>query len=96
MKIHVKITPNAKKSEVLSEEHDLSRFAMASRLDSARLAARRVGGKTLRVKVAAPPIEGKANKELINILSKHFKVSKSKISIIGGEKSRNKIVEIKE
>ncbi|MDD5731619.1 MAG: DUF167 domain-containing protein [Patescibacteria group bacterium] len=53
------------------------------------------GGKVLRVKVAAPPIEGKANKELINILSEHFDVPKSKISILSGEKSRNKIVEIK-
>jgi len=53
------------------------------------------GGKTLRVKVAAPPIEGKANKELINILSEHFKVPKNKISILSGHKSRNKIVEIK-
>lgn len=54
------------------------------------------GGKTLKVKVAAPPLEGKANKELINILSEYFDVPKSKISIIVGEKSRNKIVEIKE
>jgi uncharacterized protein len=76
MKINIRLTPNAKKSEVLGEEQDL------------------FGGKTLRVKVAAPPIEGKANKELINILSEHFKVSKSKISIVAGEKSRNKIVEI--
>lgn len=53
------------------------------------------GGKTLRVKVAAPPIEGRANKELIKILSDYFSVSKSKISIVSGEKSKNKIVEIK-
>lgn len=77
MKINVRITPNAKKSEVLGEEHDL------------------FGGKTLKVKVSAPPIEGKANKELINILSEHFEVSKSKISIVSGDKSRNKIIEIK-
>ena len=86
MKINVKITPNAKKSEILSEEADLSRFAEP----------RRVGGKYLRVKVAAPPIEGKANRELINILSKHFGVSKNKVTIVSGEKSRNKIVEIRE
>ena len=85
MKINVHITPNAKKSEVLGEEHDLSRF------DSAR----RVGGKTLKIKISAPPVEGKANKELVNILSKHFKVSKSKISVVSGHKSRNKIIEIK-
>ena len=54
------------------------------------------GEETLRVKVSAPPVDGKANKELFNILSKHFDVSKSKISIVSGEKSRNKIIEIKE
>lgn len=53
------------------------------------------GGKVLKVKVAAPPIEGKANKELIKILSEYFDVSKSMISIVAGDKSRNKIVEIK-
>jgi len=52
------------------------------------------GGKTLKVKVAAPPIEGKANKELVKILSKHFNVPKSKISIVSGDKSRNKIIEV--
>lgn len=76
MRINIKITPNAKKSEILSKERDL------------------FGGEYLRVKIAAPPIEGKANRELVNILSEHFKVSKSKISIISGQKSRNKIVEI--
>ena len=76
MKINVKITPNAKKSEVLSKETDL------------------FGERYLRVKVAAPPIEGKANKELINLLSNHFNISKSKISVFRGEKSRNKIIEI--
>lgn len=53
------------------------------------------GGKTLKVKVSAPPIEGKANKELIKILSEYFDVPKSQISILVGDKSRNKIVEIK-
>jgi hypothetical protein len=52
------------------------------------------GGKTLKVKVSAPPVEGKANKELIKILSEYFDVPKSKISIVSGDKSRNKIIEI--
>ena len=41
-----------------------------------------------------PPEKGKANKQLIGLLSDHFRVPKSKISIISGLKSRNKIVEI--
>ena len=52
------------------------------------------GSKVLRVKVAAPPKEGKANKELIKILSERYDIPKSKVFIIAGEKSRNKVVEI--
>jgi hypothetical protein len=53
------------------------------------------GGKTLKIKVAAPPIEGKANKELIKILSEHYNTPKSTIHIVAGDKSRNKLIEIK-
>lgn len=40
------------------------------------------------------PEKGKANSELITILSKYFSVAKSQITIIKGEKSRKKIVVI--
>jgi len=40
------------------------------------------------------PEKGKANQKLIKILSDHFDVSKSKISILRGEKSKNKLIEI--
>ena len=50
-------------------------------------------GEVLRVRVKAPAIEGKANKELISVLSKHFKINKSKIRIVKGDKSRDKLVE---
>jgi len=51
-------------------------------------------GAPLRVYVSAPPEDGRANKAVIKLLSEHFKVSKSKIKIIKGEKSREKIIEI--
>jgi len=38
--------------------------------------------------------KGKANKKLIEILSKYFNVPKQNIEIITGKTSRNKIVEI--
>ncbi|MGQ4834618.1 MAG: DUF167 domain-containing protein [Candidatus Asgardarchaeia archaeon] len=50
----------------------------------------------LVVHVDAPPVGGKANKRLIEILAKHFKVRKSAVRIIRGEKSREKVIEIKE
>jgi len=48
----------------------------------------------MRIKISAPPIEGKANKELIKFLAKHFDIKKSAISIKNGEKSRTKIIQI--
>jgi len=49
----------------------------------------------LHIRLNTPPIEGKANKALIKILSKYVGCSKSKIEIIQGEKARIKLVSIK-
>ncbi|MCK4977293.1 MAG: YggU family protein [Anaerolineales bacterium] len=48
----------------------------------------------LRVKIAAPPIEGKANKELIAYFSDILDVRKSAITIEKGQTSRNKLISI--
>ncbi|MEO0105232.1 MAG: DUF167 domain-containing protein [candidate division WOR-3 bacterium] len=48
----------------------------------------------LKVYLTAPPIEGKANKVLIEILAEYFNVKKGQIKIIKGEKSKDKIIEI--
>ena len=48
---------------------------------------------SLKVKLISPAEGGRANKELISVLSKHFNLSKSQIQIISGEKSRNKVIE---
>ncbi|QIZ70744.1 DUF167 domain-containing protein [Oxynema aestuarii] len=50
------------------------------------------GSLTIRLK--SPPIEGKANDELIELLAKTFKVRKSEITIKSGATSRNKLVEL--
>ena len=47
-----------------------------------------------QVKVSAPPIKGKANKELIAFLSKILGVGRSSLSIIKGHTSRNKLMAI--
>lgn len=46
----------------------------------------------LKVYLTAPPIEGKANQALIELLMEHFKVKRSRIKIIKGLKSRDKCV----
>ena len=48
----------------------------------------------LRVKVAAPPVKGKANKELIALLSQTLGVDKSRAIIIHGHTSRSKVIAI--
>jgi uncharacterized protein (TIGR00251 family) len=48
----------------------------------------------LRVRIAAAPVEGAANQELIKLLAKSFKLPKNAVQIISGSTSKNKIVRI--
>ncbi|ACB07219.1 DUF167 domain-containing protein [Candidatus Korarchaeum cryptofilum] len=52
-------------------------------------------GDHLRVYVRAPPVKGKANEAVIEVLAEFFGVKKSDIRIISGERSREKVVEIR-
>ena len=49
-------------------------------------------GTGLKVKITAQPIDGKANKALIEFLSKQFKVPKSYFEIVKGETSKEKTI----
>ncbi|HIK00850.1 TPA: YggU family protein [archaeon] len=46
----------------------------------------------LKIHLKAPATGGKANKELIEVLAKHFQVKKSQVEILRGAKSREKTV----
>ncbi len=50
------------------------------------------GSFTIRLK--SPPVDGKANEELIKVLSKKYNVPKSYIRIKSGASSRQKLIEI--
>jgi len=49
---------------------------------------------SLKVKLKSPPVDGKANKELIELLAKKFNVSKSDVQIKSGLSSKTKLIEI--
>lgn len=49
---------------------------------------------SLKITTIAPPVEGKANKKCIAYLAKYFNVAKSKIEIISGQTSKNKLIKI--
>ena len=51
-------------------------------------------GETLKMRIAAPPVDGAANEELIKTLAKYFEVPRSSIEIVNGATSKTKQVRI--
>ena len=54
------------------------------------------GDGTLTVYTKSPAIENRANKEAIELLAKHFNVPKTRVKLIKGETSRQKVFAISE
>jgi hypothetical protein len=60
-----------------------------------RAAATAVAGRhgdALKIRIAAPPVEGAANQELIRFLAAQLGVSRNAITITSGASSRRKTV----
>jgi len=51
-------------------------------------------GDALAIKLTAPPVEGAANRACINFLARLLGVKRSQISLVSGEKSRDKTFEV--
>jgi uncharacterized protein (TIGR00251 family) len=51
-------------------------------------------GDAIRIRIAAPPVDGAANDELIRFLALRLDVPRSAISITAGESGRRKTVSI--
>jgi uncharacterized protein len=51
-------------------------------------------GEALKIAVAAPPVDGKANEALIGFFAELFEVPRSAVEIVGGRASRNKVVRV--
>ena len=51
-------------------------------------------GDSLKIKIAAPPVEGAANEALREFLAEKLGVSKSKIQLLKGQSSRQKLWEV--
>jgi len=54
----------------------------------------RLDSGVLKVKLMALPVEGRANRALLQVLADHFGVKKSSIRLVAGETSSHKWVEI--
>ena len=53
-------------------------------------------GESLKTCLTSPPVEGAANKSCIKLLAKQLGIALSQITIVGGQKGRNKIIRIEE
>jgi uncharacterized protein len=51
-------------------------------------------GGGLLVHLQSPPVEGKANEELIAVLARHYGIRQAQIRIKAGASSRTKLVEL--
>ena len=51
-------------------------------------------GGALKVKVKAPPVEGKANRALLDLLAGVLAVPRGRLTLVSGEQSRNKRVRV--
>jgi uncharacterized protein len=50
---------------------------------------------TVKIKVTAPPIEGKANDACLKLLAKEIGIPKSSLYIVAGERSKRKTIAVK-
>lgn len=51
-------------------------------------------GGALRIRLAAPPVDGEANAELVAFLARRLRVPKAAVTIVRGETGRRKVVEV--
>ena len=51
-------------------------------------------GDALKIRLAAPPVDGKANAALLEFIAEHFSLAKSAVTLKSGQTSRRKVLEI--
>lgn len=49
-------------------------------------------GKKLKVKVKSPPVDNRANEEIVNFFASCFDLSRSNIQIVKGTRSKSKVI----
>jgi len=70
------------------------RFAVRVQPRAARSEIAGPHGDALKVRLAAPPVDGAANDALIELIADALGVARRNVQIVGGERSRSKVVEV--
>jgi len=78
-----------------TEEDGALTFAVRVVPRASKTAAAGEHDGALRVRVAAPPVEGAANEELVRFLAKTFGVAAREVEILSGHASKSKRVRVR-
>ncbi len=70
----------------------LIRVRLQPRASSSRITGEKDG--VIQVRVTAPPVDGEANAALEKLVAKKLGIAKSKVKVVKGETSREKLLEI--
>jgi uncharacterized protein (TIGR00251 family) len=70
------------------------RISVRAKPRASRSRILRAEGLTAEVALAAPPVDGAANAELLVLLSSILEVSKSALSLVLGDASKHKVVAV--
>jgi uncharacterized protein len=70
------------------------RYSVKAHPKASREKVVRLDEKGFEVWVTAPPDKGKANEAVREAVAAHLKVAKSRVSVVSGLVSRNKVVEV--
>jgi uncharacterized protein (TIGR00251 family) len=78
----------------VDEREGAVRFAVRAQPRASRSEVVGEHGDALRVRLAAPPVEGEANDELVRCLAKWVDVPRGAVRLVAGATGRNKVVEV--
>lgn len=70
------------------------RYFIKTKPHARKTCVEQIGESRLAVSVTQPANDGKANDAVVKALASYFKTSKSKVIIVSGHKSREKIIEV--